>query len=166
MSKKDNIESEEETSATVNTDIVQPDQQAAEYLAGWQRAQADYANLRKELDQYRQAATGIVTGRLMMDLLPVYNHLQLALGHVPADQAETPLVVGLGQIRKQFAEVIKSHGVVEMETVGQPFDPARHEAISHDEQASYEPDTVYEQVSAGYLIGDQVLIPARVKVAK
>lgn len=166
MPTLDDINQAEEVSAEVNTDLVRCEQQAAEYLAGWQRSQADYANLRKELDQYRQMATGLVTGRLMIDLLPIYNHLQLALGHVPPDQASSPLVVGLEQIRKQFAEVIKSHGVTEMETVGQPFDPLRHEAISHDEQTDYDPDTVYEQVSAGYLIGDQVLIPARVKVTK
>jgi len=137
-----------------------------EYLTGWQRAKADYLNLKKEEDKMAKETVAWANASIMSEILPVYNHFKLAMSHVSEDQKKESWVQGVMMIQKQFAEFLKRYGISEIKTVGEKFDPNLHEALTHEEHENFEPDVIFEEVSPGYLLEDKVLMPAKVKVTK
>lgn len=141
-------------------------QQAENSLAGWQRAQADYANLKKETEKRQQDMISFANAAFMAEVLPVYNHFKMALRHIPEDQREVEWVKGLGHIEKQFQDFLKKYQIEEIKTVGEQFNPQYHEAITHEEKEGFDADVIFEEVMPGYMLGDVVLNPAKVKVAK
>lgn len=140
--------------------------QAEDNLAGWQRAQADYANLKKETEKRGREIFEIANAAFMAEVLPVYNHFKLALNHIPEEQKNLDWIKGICQIQKQFQDFLKKYGIKEIQTVGEKFDSNFHEALVHEEKQGFEPETVFEEVMPGYTLGDKVLNPAKVKVAK
>lgn len=140
--------------------------QAQENLAGWQRAQADYANFKNETENRQKDVIEYANAAFMSEVLPIYNHFKLALGHIPKDQLQLEWVVGLEYIRKQFQDFLKKYKIEEIKTVGEKFDHNIHEAVAHEEQKDYDSDIIFAEVQPGYMLGDKVLIPAKVKVTK
>lgn len=150
----------------LKAELARARQQAQEYLAGWQRAKADYLNLQKETEKRRQETVEFANALFMSEVLPVYNHFKLALKHLPPESQGADWLVGLEQIHKQFQEFLKKYNISEIPTVGEKFDHNLHEAVAHEEREGFEPDQIFEEVQPGYLLGDKVLAPAKVKVAK
>lgn len=157
---------DEMQSPAVSPELATLQEEVARNLAGWQRAQADYANLKRESEQIRSEFKSLITADLMSQLLPIYNHFQLALKHIPADQRSAEWVVGLGHIAKQFEQFLEQYDVRVIPTVGEQFDPHRHEAVAHEPHDGSPPDQIFEEVMPGYVMGEMVLIPAKVKVAQ
>lgn len=139
---------------------------AEEYLNGWKRAKADYLNLKREVDKEKAELIAMANAGLLLDLLPVYSHLKLAMTHVPAEAREKDWVKGFQQIHRQFQELLKRLGVEEVKTVGEPFDPKMHEAVGSRKVEGAKPHTVVEEVQPGYLLASRVIQPAKVKVAE
>lgn len=135
-------------------------------LSGWQRAQADYANFKKETENTRQDVIEFANAAFMSEVLPIYNHFKLALGHIPEDQMKLDWVVGLTHIKKQFQDFLKRYKIEEIKTVGEKFDHNLHEAVSYEEMDDYKSDVIFAEVQPGYTLNDKILIPAKVKVAK
>lgn len=136
--------------------------ESTEYLDGWQRAKADYANYRKdEARRFEDMARFVVAG-LIEDLLPVLDSFDLALGHPLPKEAEHGMLL----IRSQIGEVMKKRGVEEIAVkAGEPFNPELHESIG--EVATEHPSgTIAEVAQKGYLLRGKVLRPARVRIAK
>ena len=101
-----------------------------EYLSGWKRAQADYHNLEKEMANKRQEWVKMANADILIQLLPVYDNLKLALKHAGK---RSDWVIGVEHVANQFRKVLEENGVEEIETVGQEFDPEIHEAFkSHN----------------------------------
>lgn len=138
---------------------------AEEYLAGWKRATADYQNLKKEAAAQRASLVAFANLELILALLPVLDHFEQAMQHVPADRTNEPWVVGIRHIHREFADVLKALGVQRMETDGKPFDAERHEAISHEHRDGAAAGTILATAVPGYLYRDTILRPARVTVA-
>lgn len=146
--------------------LIAAERQAQENLIGWQRAQADYANLRKENERHAREVMEFANAAFMSEVLPVYSHFKLALQHIPENVHNESWFVGIENIRKQFQEFFKKYNITEIKTVGEKFDPNIHEAITHEEKEGFESDVVFEEVQPGYMLGDKVVQPARVRVAK
>ncbi|MEK7167836.1 MAG: nucleotide exchange factor GrpE [Patescibacteria group bacterium] len=146
--------------------ILELEKQAAENLSGWQRAQADYANLRKENEKRGMEIFEIANAAFMAEILPVYNHFKLALKHIPEEQKDQDWIKGILQIQKQFQDFLKKYDIKEIPTVGEKFNPNFHEAVTHEEKEGVEPETVFEEVMPGYTLSDKILNPAKVKVGK
>jgi molecular chaperone GrpE len=140
--------------------------EAEKNLAGWQRAQADYANLKRETESRGAELFALANAAFMAEVLPVYNHFKLALKHIPADAGKQDWVVGIRQIQKQFQDFLKKYKVEEVPTVGEKFDPAVHEAVTHEEKEGFEEDVIFDEVQPGYLVDGKLLNPAKVRVAK
>ncbi|HNP75106.1 MAG TPA: nucleotide exchange factor GrpE [bacterium] len=140
--------------------------EAEKNLAGWQRAQADYANLKRDSEKRGAELFALANAAFMAEILPVYNHFKLALKHLPKEQADQDWVIGIKQIAKQFQEFLKKYQVEEVATVGKKFDPAIHEAVVHETKDGFESDVIFEEVQPGYLVDGKLLNPAKVKVAK
>ncbi|MEI6288477.1 MAG: nucleotide exchange factor GrpE [bacterium] len=158
--------SEEKNLEELQNELAKTQEQAQEYLAGWQRAQADYSNLIKESEKKRQELFEFANATFMAEVLPVYGHFKLGLKHIPEEVKKESWAVGLEQIQKQFQQFFKKYKIEEIKTVGEKFDHNLHEAISCEEQEGVDSDIIFEEVAPGYLVDGQILMPAKVKVAK
>ncbi|MAF24099.1 nucleotide exchange factor GrpE [bacterium] len=142
---------------------------AEEHLNGWKRAQADYQNLKKEMEG--KASEAIVLGRtsLIIALLPIVDNFLMAEKHIPEDQRDQDWVKGILQVKKQMDGMLKELGVETIKTVGEKFDPAFHEAVALSEgradKESGKSGQVIEEVQPGYKMADQVIRPAKVRVS-
>jgi molecular chaperone GrpE len=135
------------------------DEKSQQYL----RLAADFENYRRRSvqewsDRARQAGEQAV-----LVVLPVLDNLRRAVEH--ANGAGGSLLEGVQMTLRQFEEALASLGVSEIPTVGQPFDPAIHEAVLGEESPDVDSDVVTAEIERGYRLGDRVLRPARVKVA-
>ena len=145
--------------------IAELEQKCGEYLSGWQRAQADYKNLKKEHAGQLTRITEIATVRFVEQLLPVIDHYEMAINHVPKDVEKESWMQGFFFIKKQFEAFLTETGVKRIETMGKQFDHNVHEAIGYEE-SDKEPDEIITEQQAGYLVGDIVIRHAKVIVSK
>ncbi|MDP2638908.1 MAG: nucleotide exchange factor GrpE [Candidatus Azambacteria bacterium] len=129
---------------------------AEEYLEGWKRAKADYLNLKKEMEAQGKEIKEWMSKVFLLPLLDIMDNF---------DRAEN-LDVGIEIIKKQFEDFLKTNGVEAMSAVGEKFDPLKHEAIESINSPPGEPGQIVEEARRGYLIGGEVLRPAKVKVYK
>ncbi len=157
---------EDKTIEQLQEELALSEQKAQEHLAGWQRARADYSNLKKEQEKQAQEMMEFVSAGTLAELLPIYSHFKLALSHIPEASRQEPWVVGVIQIQKLFQEFLKKYNIEEIHTVGEKFDHNLHEALSHEQKDGFDADLVFEEVQPGYLVDGKVLVPAKVKVAK
>ena len=139
--------------------------QAAEYLDGWQRARAEFANYKKRVEAEREELRRAGNETLLLKLLPVVDDFERAFQTLPEETADTPWVNGITMILRKLQVILESEGVVSIEAVGQPFDPQRHEAVIQEETGDHPDGYVMAEVRRGYRLGERVLRPALVKVA-
>jgi molecular chaperone GrpE len=136
---------------------------AAEMLDQLQRARAEFANFRRRQEQEQELLRQRAGERIIRKLLPVADDFDRALRSVPDEVASHPWVEGIRLVERKLWQVLEAEGISVMESVGQPFDPARHEAVMVDENAGAA-DTVTDEFQRGYFVHDSVLRPALVKV--
>jgi molecular chaperone GrpE len=139
--------------------------QRDDLLARWQRAAADYKNLRRRTADDIDAAVRRATLPLLTNLLLVLDHLDLALATRVESEDARALHTGVKLTRDQFLQVLQQNEVEPIDTQG-PFDPARHEAVAALEAPGREPGSILEAVRRGYTWRGQVLRHAHVVVAR
>ncbi len=137
--------------------------ESAEMLDTLQRSRAEFANYRRRIEQERELNRQRATEDIIRKLLPVADDFERALNVVPEHVANDPWIEGIRLVERKLWNVLASEGVAPMESVGEPFDPTRHDAVMVDEGAG-SADTVIEEFQRGYLVNDTVLRPAMVKV--
>jgi molecular chaperone GrpE len=128
----------------------------------WVRAVADLENYRKRAQKERDEVQKFGVERLVKDLLPVLDNLDRALAAAAADD---PLVAGVKLVRSSFEQVLARHGVKGFSAMGEPFDPARHEALMQVPTADAAPGTVVLEHARGFTLHDRLVRPAMVGVA-
>lgn len=136
---------------------------AAENLDGWQRAVAEFQNYRKRLERDREAEHAAMKGDLIRKVLPILDDLERALRNRPGDDA---WVNGIELIQRKLQTILESEGIRRIEAEGAVFDPNFHEAISQEPIDGAESGRVVAIVQNGYTLGDRVIRPAQVRVAK
>jgi molecular chaperone GrpE len=136
---------------------------AEDYLANWQRAQADFINYKRRVEQERNETVKFANAALILDLLPVLDDLERALDNITSKLAGLTWVDGIGLIYRKLQAILEVHGLTEIEALGQPFDPNLHEAVLY---AEGEEGKVVEELQKGYKLHDRVLRPTMVKVGK
>lgn len=140
-------------------------QQTQGYVDQLQRLQADFSNYRRRMSQERSQAAGRGKEELLLALLPVLGNLNLALQH--ADQDANAVREGVQMIWQQCEDFLRQQGVEQIETVGKPFDPALHEALTMAPATDETPvNTVVAEINAGYTLNGQLLRAAQVVVAQ
>ena len=130
------------------------------------RALAETENLKKRLIKEKEDFQKYATESLVSELLPVLDHLDLALAHGRGNDACKDFVVGVDMTRKAFIDILARHGVTEFGAAGEPFDPETHEAIGVASVAGLAEDAVAQVVQRGYLLRGRLLRPAKVMVNK
>ena len=131
------------------------------YLDQLQRTAADFANYRRRVEQERAQQRLVANEQLLREIVPVLDDLQRGLNSLPPDQQESKLAEGMRWVEQKFLTTLKKHGVTQIESLGQLFDPSVHEAIEADPAGG---DRVVAVYAPGYRLGDGILRPAMVKV--
>jgi len=128
------------------------------------RSLADFDNFRRRVE--RERATVAQTGKreMFLSLLEVMDDFERALDHI--DEEPASVLAGLRAIYRRLEDVLEAQGVIPFESVGQPFDPALHEAVGSVESDEQEPGAVLDELSRGYRWGEELLRPARVRVTR
>ena len=149
--------------------------QAAEYLEGWQRARADFTNYKRRVEKEQVEANQTAAARVITRFLDVADDLDRALsdlaaltpdGAAPEAAALAKWAQGVSLIQRKIKNQLDQEQVERIPAEGQAFDPNLHEAITHEDSDSHQPGQVIGVVRQGYRIGDRVLRPALVRVAR
>ena len=132
-----------------------------EYLASWQRTQADFINYKRRNEQERQDFNRFANASLILSLLPVLDDMDRALGAIPPDQADSDWLEGIKLVDRKFRAVLEAQGLTPIKALGEPFDPGFHEAVRQDKGKE---GIVTEEFQKGYMMQDRLLRPAKVVV--
>ncbi len=151
-------------------ELAQAQALAEEHMAGWKRAMADYANLKKETERDRVEIAKYASSTLVFSLLPVLDSFTKATAARPSDSEAQKLAQwadGVALIRAQFENAMKNAGVMHIDEHGVPFDPSRHEAMMMEKSnEGIAPGTIIRVLEPGYTLHDRVIRPAKVVVAE
>lgn len=139
--------------------------QAADYLAGWQRAKADYLNLKRDSEKEKNQLLQVASAALVLEILPIYDHLKLAIKHIPREQQDTEWTKGIKHIASEFQQFVEKLGFQEIKTVGEAFNPDMHHAVSKERREGMKPGIVIEELSTGFMVQGKPIEPAKVRVS-
>ena len=141
--------------------------EAEEYKSGWQRAQADYKNLQKEILDQRGEWARMSEQTILEEFIPVYDNFKkaFAMEHGEENSKWENWAKGVEYIMKQFGKILEDHSVVEIRTEGEMFNPELHEAAG-EEESEEDAGRILREVDGGYKMKDKVIKVARVIVAK
>jgi molecular chaperone GrpE len=140
--------------------------QKEEYLAGWQRARADFLNYKKEEAEHVSDLLKYSTENFISGLLPVLDSFEMAQKTLPAAAKADGNIQGMMQIKIQLLDFLKKQDLEEIKSVGEKFDPNIHEIAAEIEAEGEESGAIIEELQKGYTFQGRVIRPARVKVAK
>jgi molecular chaperone GrpE len=131
---------------------------AKEYLDSWQRAQADFANLRKRDEEAKGEFVKFAASNVVSNLIPVLDSFTLAVAHGES---------GVEPIQKQLLQVLKAHGLEEVNPLHEQFDPKHHEAIGVVATDTPEEDNqILDVMQKGYILSGKTLRPAKVRIGE
>ncbi len=164
--ENENIEPENESgeiksSGSLEEQLAAEQQKAAEYLASWQRAQADFINYKRRVEQERSEFNSYANTNLILGILPVLDDLERAIEAMPAKIAASEWGEGIKLVEHKFKTILQGQGVIPMISVGETFDPTIHEALR---QEKGEEGIILEEFQRGYMLGERVIRPAKVVV--
>ncbi len=140
----------------------------AEYLAGWQRAKADYLNLKKDETEKRESLSRYAKADVLNDLINLADSFDLAFANKEAwESVPENWRKGVEYIHSQLLVVFRDHGLEELNPLGESFDPARDESIGIiPTQNKKDDDKVLEVVKKGYRLNEKVIRAAQVKIGQ
>jgi len=142
--------------------LAEEKKKAEEYLANWQRAQADFINYKRRTEEERKDFSRFANGNLILSLLPVLDDLERALGSTsPARSAKHNWVEGVRLVDRKLRTILEAQGLTPIKALGEPFDPNFHEALRQDKGKE---GIVVEEFQKGYMMHDRLLRPAKVVV--
>lgn len=130
------------------------------------RLYADFENYKKIAVRNKEELLKYANDDLMSGVLTVIDHLELALQHTTESKKPNPLAEGVELTLKELRNILEKHGLVTIDTLGKPFDPAVHHAMSQIETEDAKANTVVKEFRKGYMLKDRVLRAAMVGVAK
>jgi molecular chaperone GrpE len=136
---------------------------AQRLLANWQRAEADFANYKKRVEQERDESRRMANAALIINVLPILDDLERAFASLDIRLVGLTWFDGIRLIHRKLQLVLENAGVKPIQAEGQTFDPRFHEAVTYGEG---EEGKVVAEVQTGYLLHDRVLRPAMVVVGK
>ena len=140
--------------------------QGLEYLDSTQRLQAEFINYKRRVERDLTSSVQNATGNAIRRYLDVADDLERALKNRPQQGDGAVWAQGIDLIYRKLLNAFEADGVKMIEAEGQQFDPSLHEAISQEDHPDFESGQVIGVVQAGYTLGERVLRPARVRVAR
>lgn len=178
--QNEDLENELETPAVVEPEVVAVEDetealqnqltQALEESKGHQeqylRTLADMENLRKRTQRDKEELAKFANESILRDILPVIDNLERAVEHAEQAESDDGLFEGVQMTLTQFNQLLDKFGVEPVDAIGQPFDPAYHQAMGQLESEEHPINTVVQQMQKGYQLNKRLLRPAFVMLAK
>ena len=135
------------------------------------RAVADFDNYRKRIERERRELSDYAATDVLLELLPIIDNFERALqapasGDEPFKKADEAFKKGVELIHKQMLDLLRKRGVTLIDALGADFDPNVHQAVIHEPSDEHREGEVMQELQRGYKLGDRLLRPAMVKVAK
>jgi molecular chaperone GrpE len=127
------------------------------------RTAADFDNYRKRMERERRELSDHIRAEVLKDMLPIVDNFERALA---AGTGTESFDKGVELIYRQMLDFLKKRGVTPIEALGADFDPNFHQAVIHETSDAHREGEVMEELQRGYMLGDRLLRPAMVKVAK
>ena len=156
----------EDQVSSLKTSLEQAQQEVAENLDTAQRAQAEMVNFRRRTDEDRIANAKYANSRLIANILPVLEELDLAISHTESSsEINDSFLEGIKLIQRKLTGVLESEGVAAIEAVGLMFNPMAPEAVGPEESSEVEPGYITQILRPGFRLHDRVIRPAQVMVA-
>ena len=135
------------------------------YKEQFLRAVADFDNYRKRIERERRELSEYAASDVLLELLPIIDNFERAL-QAPAAGDTEAFKRGIELIHKQMLDLLRKRGVTYIDAQGADFDPNVHQAVIHEPSDEHREGEVMEELQRGYKLGDRLLRPAMVKVAK
>jgi len=129
------------------------------------RTAAEFDNYRKRIDRERREQSDAAAFSLLSEVLPVVDNLERAL-QSPSGPEAAGFRAGVELILRQLVDLLRKRGVTPIEALGADFDPRIHQAVSQETSDAHRDGEVMEELQRGYMLGERLLRPAMVKVAK
>lgn len=131
------------------------------------RAVADLENYRKRAQREKEDLGRFANEKLLREVLPIKDNLERAVDHARAQESDAnALLEGVEMTLGILSKTLEQFGVTAIESIGEPFDPAKHEAMGQMESEEHPPNTVVQEMQKGYFLNDRLLRPALVMIAK
>ena len=162
----------EEEVALLRARVSEANEEIARQADAVQRGQADLVNARRRHDEERITIQRQANSRLLVQLLPIVDELDLAMDHLDTngragdagDSASGSWAEGVRLIQRKLASFLESQGVARIESLGEPFNPELHEAVGMAQVPDAEPGCIVEVLRQGYRLHDRVVQVAQVVV--
>jgi molecular chaperone GrpE len=145
-------------------ELEQTRKQATQNLEGWQRERAEFSNYKRRIEREQAQAAQNITAEVIRKYLVILDDLERALKARPTEGEGAAWAQGIELIYRKLQNIIEAEGITRLEA--EMFDPNIHEAISNEESPDHESGDIIEVVQQGYKIGDRIIRPALVRVAR
>ena len=149
----------------LRTSLEEMETKTEEYLDGWQRSRAEFANYKKRILREQAEIHQVARGEVIKLYLDIADDLERALEKKPDGGDGDIWATGIEIIFQKLISRLETEGIRPMDALGQEFDPNIHEAIMKEESEEHESGQIIEVIQEGYWIGEKVLRPAQVRVA-
>lgn len=146
--------------------LAEAEAKAAEYLDGWQRAQAEFSNYKKRQMRDQELLANEARSRVLKRYLEIMDDLELILKNKPQEGPGAEWAKSMDLLFRKLQSFLEAEGISRLDPLGEPFDANMHEAVVEEKSEAHKTGTVIEVLRPGYLLGERVIRPASVKVAK
>ena len=130
------------------------------------RLKADFENSKKRLQRDKEDAIKYANERLLIEILPIVDNLDRAMSSLSEGHDAAKVMKGLKLAQDELHQVLESHGVKVVQTVGEAFNPELHEAVAAVESADAKEGTILDEVQRGYVLNGRLIRPSRVRIAQ
>ena len=137
-----------------------------QFSEGWQRERADFDNYRKRIKRDQEKYKQDIKVEIIKKYLVIHDDIELAFKNAPHNKENNNWTQGINLILKKLKGILDDEGVQLIPAEHRMFDPNLHEAISSEDNSELESGQIIEVIKQGYIIGDRVIRPALVRVAK
>ncbi len=151
---------------TLQEELNQALSEAKTHQEQYLRTLADMENLRKRTQREKEDLAKFANENILREILPVIDNLERAVEHAEQSESKDGLFEGVQMTLTQFSQLLEKFGVEPVDAIGQPFDPAYHQAMGQVESDEYPVNTVVHQMQKGYQLNKRLLRPAFVMLAK
>jgi molecular chaperone GrpE len=165
-SEKEEAAAPEQKPLTPEQQLEEEKKKSAEYLDNWRRNAAEFSNFKKRVEKERAEYSLFASSLLLGKLLDVMDGFDAAFNAIPEKFRSEPWVEGIRLVEQKLKHVLDSEGVKPIEAQGKEFDPNFHEAMFYEQSPGDPEGRVIGEFQRGYMLGDRVLRPTRVKVSK
>jgi len=167
--KYENQENSNQTNLNLDFDVKEAYEklviESKEYFEGWQRERADFLNYKKRIERDQQALKNYLTGEVLKKYFAIVDDMELAIKNKPNENNCKDWVDGIGLIYQKVISILENEGVERISTTGE-FDPNVHEALTQIDSPAHESGQIVDVMRQGYKIGDRILRPSLVIVAR